>query len=99
MADTMISDILRRKKAKETPPAPGEEGEGEDAPDETYSDTEDDGPSDAGGVESDAADELASIVGVPEADKGRFATALKQYVAACIAAEDEDDSAAVRDEE
>lgn len=37
-----------------------------------------------GDVEGDAADEMASLAGVPEESRAAFAAALSDYVAACI---------------
>lgn len=72
----MIADRMKSKAASSG--AGDEEETDEDAatesePDESYD-----------GVESDAADEMTSLLGLEGADASSFKTALKQYVQACM---------------
>lgn len=82
----MIADRMKSKAASS--------GDGE----EEETETADEGEGSYDSVESDAADELASLCGVAEGDVPAFKTALKQYVKACTS-KTETAPAAEEDEE
>jgi hypothetical protein len=84
--------IADRMKSKAAPSGDGAENDDEEES------SADEGEGSYDSVESDAADELASLCGVAEGDVAAFKTALKQYVKACTS-KTETAPAAEEDEE